>query len=379
MRILPVLLLAAALPAWTATPRADERVPLGAAARERAGIRTEAAVDAAAAAGPAPALRLNGRVVVPNAAIDIVSAPLGGRLAALSVNTGQRVRAGETVARLQGPELIEAQRAYLAAMVAADLARSRLVRDEQLAQSGLIPTNRLEATRAEARLADANLAGQRQLLRLFGLDSAAIGRIRDAADIRTEVDLRAPRAGVVLQVDAGLAQVLEAGAPVLRIAAADTLWIDLQATREQARGLAVGDVVRVSGCAGDGRLLSAGAQLDAASQTLLLRAAVPAADGCILPNQFVLVEVAPRSAREAGLVSLPREAVVRRGSTQHAFVARDGGFVAVEVEVVRTVGDRQLVRGGGVQAGEQVAVSGTAALKGAWLGLGQPADAEGTP
>jgi hypothetical protein len=177
----------------------------------------------------------------------------------------------------------------------------------------------------------------------------------------------------VLEIDATLAAALEAGAPVLRVAAIGTLWLELAASREQARILAVGDAVRVAGCSAAGRVIAAAAQLAAASQVLVIRASLPAEDGCVLPNQYVEADVAPAAGRAAGLVSLPRAAVISRGKGHHAFVASADGFRVVDVEPVRALGDRQLVRGG-VRPGDAVAVSGIAALKGAWLGLGQPAD-----
>jgi multidrug resistance efflux pump len=373
--ILALTLTLATLVASAGAGEPDDRLlRMDDVARGRAGIRTDLALAGdESGAGTAPSLRLTGRAVVPNAAIDVIAAPVAGRVVALQVNAGDRIPAGHVVARLQGAALIDAQREYLAARVAADLARSRAARDEKLAASGLIATNRLDATRAELSLAEGMLASQRQMLRLFGLDGTQIERLRSAADIRPYVELRAPRGGIVLEIDATLAAALEAGAPVLRVAAIGTLWLELAASREQARILAVGDAVRVAGCSAAGRVIAAAAQLAAASQVLVIRASLPAEDGCVLPNQYVEADVAPAAGRAAGLVSLPRAAVISRGKGHHAFVASADGFRVVDVEPVRALGDRQLVRGG-VRPGDAVAVSGIAALKGAWLGLGQPAD-----
>lgn len=60
------------------------------------------------------------------------------------------MRLGQAVARPRSSELVEAQRLFLEAATAHDLAQEKLRRDEQLSQERVIAERRLIVTRAEA-------------------------------------------------------------------------------------------------------------------------------------------------------------------------------------------------------------------------------------
>jgi multidrug efflux pump subunit AcrA (membrane-fusion protein) len=339
--------------------------------RSRAGItlvtlQADAVRDESASGG----LRLGGRVVVPNDSVDLALAGVAGRLESVAVHVGQRVAAGGLLGQLFSTELLATQRAYLAARGQAELAAARLARDQELLAAGVIAASRLEATRAEATVASAALREQRQLLRLAGMSDADIGALRSAEAMSPRVSLRARRAGVVLEQLAEIGTAFEAGAPLFRVGALETLWVELQATSEQARRIAAGDEVVLVGCEARGVVLATGAQLAAATQTVALRAAFRAPGRCLLPNQFV--EVTLRSKRVAAdTVAAPQAAVVQREGRDYVFVATEAGFVPTPVTVVDAQAGH--VRLGGVAPGERIASGGIAALKGAWLGLGPEA------
>ena len=63
---------------------------------------------------------------------------------------------------------------------------------------------------------------------------------------------------------------------------------------------------------------------------------------------------------------MPLSAVAHDGDQAYLFVRTADGFKARPVKVVVSVGQRVRVQGP-VKAGEQIAVSGVVALKGAWL------------
>ena len=103
---LSVLLLSLSLPLAAGTP-----VPMTPQQREAFAIRTsgiEPVSSAISSAYPA-------KVVVPNAQLRVVSAPQSGLLEALLVSEGESVEAGQPLAQIQSPQLLERQSAYLEA------------------------------------------------------------------------------------------------------------------------------------------------------------------------------------------------------------------------------------------------------------------------
>jgi RND family efflux transporter MFP subunit len=346
------------------------RITLNAAQVEAGGVAytTVQAVEA----GPAPAgaglsLRLSGRVVVPNAALEQVLAPVEGRIEALLVDPGQDVRAGQALVRIRSPQLLDLQRELIATRSRAALAAARAQRDQQLHSEGIISRNRLLESQAAATEAQAALRAQEQMLRLAGFPQSALDRIRDAADITPAVTLTSSRAGQVLQQSVTVGQAVAPGDPLLRVASLDRLWVEMQATREQAAGIRSGDAVAVDDCPEQGRVVASAVLLDPQSQTISVRAEIARAAACLAPNQFVEVQVSPRAA--AGLVSVPDASVVQHAGSSYVFLRAADGLQAVAVTVERRANGTAWVRGG-LEAGSQVASSGLAAIKGSWLGLG---------
>ena len=367
--LLSLALLVHALP----VSAAEEAVlKLTAQQRQTAGIVIEAVRSAEQPAAVAQQGQLlPGRVVVPNERRDAILAGVSGRLEALLVNPGDSVRAGQALLRLYSAELVSLQRAFLGTRSSQELAHKRLLRDEALFADGIISESRLQDSRDQALQAAAAEQEQSQLLQLAGLSTAALAKLRSAADLTARVTLLAPRGGRVLELPEAVGSQVEAGAMLLQLAATDLLWLELQATREQLLQVAVGDSAEVAGCPVRGKVLAAGGQLDAATQTGLVRVAITAAGSCLAPGQFVQASLLP-SAAPAGSVIVSSEAVVQRGGKDYVFVEVEGGLRPVAVQVLRRQGSVTVLRSG-VSAGTRIAGKGLAALKGSLMGLGAAA------
>ena len=353
-----VSLIASALLAAPAQA-ADTPIAWTAAQTEAAGVRMHRLGAGAAQAGAG--MVLQGQVELPPQATELVSSPLAGVVQQVLVAPGQRVQAGEVVARLTSPELLGWQRELLQAGAQARLTAGKLARDEQLYAEGIIPGLRLQDSRAANEQARLALQERRQALQALGLAGGAL---------QAQLPLRATAAGTVLEVSALPGQRLDAGMPVARIARSGQLALVLQAQPEQAGRLRVGDTLAIAGCKAPARLSAITPQMNSANQSVQVRADFTAAEDCLRLQQFIeaTVQAAPPKAG-AGALSLPAQAVVRQQGQAYVFVRSSQGFVPTAVELGPQGNGAWPVRSG-LKAGDEVAVSGTAALKGAWLGLG---------
>lgn len=361
------VVLAAAL---TAAAHAAEGAGLIAwtpAQAEAAGVRT--LTLAASPVQPGAGLVLQGQVELPPQATELLSAPLAGVVQQVLVAPGERVKAGQGVARLLSPELLSWQRELAQAQSQARLAASKLARDEQLQAEGIIPAQRLQDTRAQHEQAQLAVQERRQALQALGLTGGG--------PLQPQMLLRATAPATVLEVSAVPGQRLDAGMPVAKLARSGRLAIALQATPEQARSLRVGDALALDGCQAPARLAAIVPQVLGANQAVQVRADFTAAEDCLRVQQFVQATVLPTKGG-AGTVpglSVPVQAVVRQAGKAYVFVRGAQGFVPTAIELAGTAQGSgaqamQPVRSG-LKAGDEVAVGGVAALKGAWLGLGQ--------
>lgn len=334
----------------------------------KSGIVLERVGGASSQAGAGDGFRLSGTAVFPAKAIRIVSAPAAGVVQAVLADPMSKVAAGAPIARLYSPQLLEWQRGYVQSSVQAQLAGSKLKRDEALFKEGIIPESRLQETRSamiQSRAAEQEL---RQTLKLAGMGDKAIGALAQSQSISPVLTVTAPAPGTVIEQMAAPGQRVEAGAPLARIGQSGQLWIDLQAARAQAAAIGVGDAVNVVGCTQAGRVTAVGMQLDSATQTVTVRTELPAAESCLRPNQFVEALVKP-TRLPPGALQIPAAALVRLDGKDHVFVREGGGLRPVAVTVASRGSDSAMVQGP-LQPGAEVAVRGMATLKGMWLGMG---------
>ena len=115
---------------------------------KRLGVATKELGSLRAAA---TALELPAQVVVPPGQLAVLAAPLPALVTRVHVAYGEQVRAGQILAELQGPALLEAQSAYAQAQSQAVLASENRQRDENLLADGIISQSRLSASRRTRR------------------------------------------------------------------------------------------------------------------------------------------------------------------------------------------------------------------------------------
>lgn len=358
--MMPVrLALTTALLATLSLAVAAEPLVLQAAQLKSLGIETRRAGEAGAGhSGTLPA-----RVLVPNAQMRVISAPVAGMVELLNVAPGESVKRGQVLAQLASPQALELQRDALQSGSQAQLLQQSLKRDELLFAEGLIPESRLQATRAAAAQAVAQASERRQGLALAGVTPGKLGG---------PLALTSPIDGVVLEQAVQLGQRVESATLIYRVAKLEPLWLEIQIPQAQTAGLKTGMTVRVANSAVSGKLIAIGRAIDAASQTVLLRAAVSEGASALRPGQVIEVELDLPTT--SGQLRLPNSALARHQEETLVFVQTAGKdkqtqFEARSVRVISQGGDSTLIEG--VNAPEIVAVKGVSGLKAMLTGVGR--------
>lgn len=352
--VLPALLLAAPARAISAEALLLESTQL-----KSLGIETRRAGEA----GTGHSGTLPARVLVPNAQMRVISAPVAGMVELLNVAPGESVKRGQVLAHLASPQALELQRDALQSGSQAQLLQQSLKRDELLFAEGLIPESRLQATRAAAAQAAAQASERRQGLALAGVTPGKLGG---------PLALTSPIDGVVLEQAVQLGQRVESATLIYRVAKLEPLWLEIQIPQAQTAGLKVGMTVRVANSAVSGKLIAIGRAIDAASQTVLLRAAVSEGTSALRPGQVIEVELDLPTT--SGQLRLPNSALARHLEETVVFVQSAGKdkqtrFEARSVRVISQGGDSTLVEG--INTQEIIAVKGVSGLKAMLTGVGR--------
>jgi len=362
------LLHCAALWAPALAAAAPAALTLSEAQVRQAGIAT---APAAAASAPAT-LTLSGTATLPPQAAVLVSAPVAGVVQAVLVEPADAVRAGQPLLRLHSPELVATQREYLQLRLQHAQAADRLQRDERLFADGVIAESRLRESRYAEQQARVAADERRQALRLAGVDERRAQGLVERMDLQPGLTLAAPAAGRVAELLAQPGQQVPAGTPLLRLARPAALSLTLQATPAQAAQLRPGATLALLDCAVTGRVRGTVPAMQGAAQAVLVQATLDRPADCVQPNQAVRARVSAGTAAAGAATSavrVPAAALVQLDGREQVFVATGGGYQARPVRVLARDGDQALVDG--LPAGTAVVVRGTAALKGAWAGLGE--------
>lgn len=314
---------------------------------------------------------LAAQVVIPSAQQRVLSAPLAGLVEQVTVASQQAVRKGQVLVRLQSPALAEIHKGYLTAHSERELSRTRLERDERLFREGLIAESRLQATRAAQAQAEAALAERGQALRLAGLEDSDLASLRAGRRVEAVLVLRAPIDGVVQDVMVSAGQRVEAAGALLRLASLSPLWLEAQVPVAMLAPIREGDTVVVAGGQARARVIALSRNLQATSQTVLVRAQTQQGEAGLLPGQMVEVTIRAAATPGAGHWRLPLAAVSRQGTKAQVYVRTPRGFVAREVQVLREDAAEAVV-GAALSANDEIAISGLAAIKAAAAGIGAP-------
>jgi multidrug efflux system membrane fusion protein len=312
--------------------------------------------------GPKPVEVLANGTVVPEAVVT-VRTRVDGQIEAVHVEEGQMVRRGQPLFTLDS-RLSRALLAQQEAQIARDRAlleraRADQARYQSLRGEGFAAQQRLEQATAEAAAAAANVRAGEAL--------AAQTRLSiEFATITAEMDGRLGalplRAGnFVRQAENTALATITRMDPILVQFSVPERWLpDIRAaTQAAATGAGPGPAVQVraddDGPPLEGELVFVDSAVDVQTGTIALKARFRNPEARLWPGQYVQVRLTPRVDPDA--ISVPAAAVQTGQEGRFVFVLQEGVARRRPVELVRTIGDRAVVRGE-LTAADRVIVEG---------------------
>jgi len=288
--------------------------------------------------------------------LDVKLGPLvAGRLGAMLVGEGDKVKEGQVLARLEGTPLrdqLSQAEAQVAQARAQELnARQKLKRAEKALQAGVAAAQEVEDDRLT--LAQAQSAVK---------SAAAV--VSTARNSLGRSELRAPFAGVVAHVFAAAGEPLDANKPVVEVARTSVVELRAPLAPKLAALLRPGQPaeLRVDAMPGrtfPARVLAVAPTVDAATGAALVRVRADNADGSLRLGTFAHARVQVEVRR--GVVRVPLSALL--GEEQGAFVevVDNGKAKKVAVKVGARDGEWAEITEG-LAEGAQVIVQGNYAL-----------------
>ncbi len=342
----------------------EKEIKVSAGQMKTIGIETEGLAEHAAT----PKLRFPARVVIPPHQIRVISAPLAGRIEAVAVSVDAAVTRGQVLAQLSGPDWTRAQFEFLQAVKQERYLRTTLDREQALSADRIVSPKQILATKNEYAQAKASLSEKRNVLKLSGMSNAGIDQLASSGTLSASLPITAPIDGVVLETKLISGQSIEAMAPLFKVAALSPLWLEIQVPVAKVGRLLLEDRAEVPPYLASGKIISIGNSVDAANQSVTVRAGITVTDRKLRPQQAVEAEITP-AASGRKLWGVHPSSVVRREGKAYVFVQTDGGFRPQEVELQEETAGLAILSGP-FEGTERIATKGLVPLKGAWQGLG---------
>lgn len=346
---------AASSPGGPASAPARNPLSLTAQEQQAAGIQVQA-IEPAPAADVAA---FTGTLIPNQERIANVVPRLPGRIVTAPVPLGAPVKSGERLAVIESVEVGEAQAAWRQAKSEVTVTEAALDRAQKLAAEDIIAQKDLQRARADAERARATLRAAHDKLRLLGVGIAA-------ADSRTDAlyPLNAPISGTLIGKHA-VAGAHAGSDPLFTVADLSTVWLEADVYEKDLAALKPGGVAAVNVAAwGErsfpGRLTYVAPLMDPGSRTVKARIEIANPDGALKPGMFARARM-PSDSAVPRLV-LPAAAVTLMNDRTSVFVLTPQGFKPHPVDVQQRPDGSYEVKGG-LQPGEQVAVSGAYGLK----------------
>ena len=273
-----------------------------------------------------------------------VASPVTGTVAAVNCVEGQRVARGTELVRLD-TRVADAQVAKAKRAVA--FAELTLARQKKMLASEATSQRALEEAEQQLAAARSDLAA--------------------AEADRALLVITAPLAGTVVRLNVRPGEAVDPSMALVELAELDRLVASAGVRSGDAGLVKLGQAVQLSGASAEGdapaiagTVVFVGSQIDARTDTVPVRVAVPAASG-LLPGAFLDLRIAVETRRDC--LAAPEDAVVRDEEGRSA-VAVVQGDTAVLTPVKAGVRDKGLVEveGNGLKEGTRIVVEGAYGL-----------------
>jgi len=286
--------------------------------------------------------------------------PLEIMVEKLFVNEGQLVEKGQLLVqldsrdlRLWANDLLSAYDEYMQCEEITNRVKKRL-------ELGLSTASELSRQQKECAKAGNDLDSAKGSLKHAGWDKKKIEALINTRQINDSLELIAPVSGIVYRLPIMPGNHLESGAELVTLWPLEQVKLQVRLPLSKARQLSVGQNCALV----DGR--SAKTEVISRLVSKDNRVTVWLTCDNLTPGERVNVRL-PMSVGSSWL--LPTKAVVRHDHRDWIFKKTPNGVIPVEV--LRGPAKKRMVQvSGDLNADNDIAVIGTAALKGLWLGLG---------
>ena len=307
----------------------------------------------------ARSLRLTGTVAYNSFRTTPVITQVGGPVSRIAVVPGQVVKQGQPMLYVASPDYSQLVTNYLKAKDAYALAQKSYARAQDLYQHHAIAEQNLEQAESAEVQAGGDLTAARAALKVMGVtdpDEVVKG------PASSEIPLKAPISGLVVEQDVSAGQLLQNGATqCFMISDTSTVWVLVNVYQKDLPYVRVGDQVTIRTDAYPdtfhGRISYVAASLDPNTRTLQARVETGNPGDKLKKDMYVVATV--NAGKIENAIALPDAAVLRDTENQpFVYVAQSSNQFGRRSVTLGESMNGQTEITSGLKAGEQVIGNG---------------------
>jgi cobalt-zinc-cadmium efflux system membrane fusion protein len=289
---------------------------------------------------------------------------VNGPISRILVDTGSRVAAGDPLLYVSSPDVADAISAYRKARNREVLTKRVMDRQKELLDLGAIAAKDYESSQSDYNDSTTDVQTSLQALKIFGITGQEIDQAeQQGAAIRTELAVRSPIAGVVVQKMVSPGQLIQAGATVcFMISDVSTVWVQGHVFDRDLPTVRVGDTVEESNPSFDGNFRGTveyiGSFVDPATRTTPVRIVTQNPKGLLKKDMFV--EAVIRTNSRNNIMVVPVSAVLRDDKNEPmVYVQVEPGKFAQRSVTIGTQQDGLVAIAGGLTDRDNVVSDGS--------------------
>jgi cobalt-zinc-cadmium efflux system membrane fusion protein len=289
---------------------------------------------------------------------------VNGPISRILVDTGSRVAAGDPLLYVSSPDVANAISAYRKARNREVLAKRVMDRQKELLDLGAIAAKDYESSQADYNDSSTDVQTSLQALKIFGITGQEIDQAeQQGTAIRTELAVRSPIAGVVVQKLVSPGMLIQAGATVcFMISDVSTVWVQGHVFDRDLPAVRVGDAVEETNPSFDGNFRGTveyiGSFVDPATRTTPVRIVTQNPKGLLKKDMFV--DAVIRTNSRNNIMVVPVSAVLRDDKNEPmVYVQVEPGKFAQRPVTIGTQQDGMVAIAGGLTDRDNVVSDGS--------------------
>lgn len=311
-------------------------------------------------------LQVPGKVQFNENKLAHVGSRVPGRIVKVSSNLGDKVNEGDPLVVIDSMELGTAESDYLKAKANFLAQEKSYARAKKLLDGKAISVGEYQKREAEYMIVRAEYKAAEDRLHLLGLSQAEINRLGSRHIINSNVAVRAPFSGTIVEKHATLGEVIDPSTSLFTFADLSTLWILADVPEKDIPLVEEGAPVniRVSPYPNEvfkGVITYIGDKINPSTRSVQVRTEVDNSLGKLKPEMYSTIFITTQVVSD--VLAIPEEAVQTDGDKKVVFVDKGNeSYEKREVSLGRQIENFYEVVDG-ITAGEVIVTKGSFLLK----------------